>query len=169
MKGMREGKVSITSFALKKMMKKFEATGSLASCSRSGRLSGAAAFATTVEQTVQSMSAVSAHGEYKAREVSRETGVSYGSVWRALRIKLKRYPYKLRHNQEQKASDFDSRQDFTNLVFNKMEEPHDWLHTVLWTDEAHFLLSGAIKTHNSRLWTTKTSLLLLKYTCNNLK
>ncbi|GIY76189.1 hypothetical protein CEXT_223041 [Caerostris extrusa] len=62
MKGMRDSKGPITSSALKKMMKKFEATGSLASRQRSGRPSTAAAVATTVEQTVQSMSAVAAHG-----------------------------------------------------------------------------------------------------------
>ncbi|GIY38040.1 hypothetical protein CEXT_229601 [Caerostris extrusa] len=37
MKGMRDSKGPITSSALKKMMKKFEATGSLASRQRSGR------------------------------------------------------------------------------------------------------------------------------------
>ncbi|GIY29242.1 hypothetical protein CDAR_206691 [Caerostris darwini] len=57
MKGMRDSKGPITSSALKKMMKKFEATGSLASRQRSGRPSTAAAVAMTVEQTVQSMSA----------------------------------------------------------------------------------------------------------------
>ncbi|GIY02606.1 hypothetical protein CDAR_462751 [Caerostris darwini] len=151
MKGMRDSKGPITSSALKKMMKKFEATGSLASRQRSGRPSTAAAVATTVE----SMSAVAAHGECSAREVSRQTGVSYGSVWKALRITLKRHPYKLQHKQELKPPDFDSRRGFANLVFNKMEEQHDWLHTVLWTDEAHFTLSGAINTHNCLVWITE--------------
>ncbi|GIX95709.1 transposable element tc3 transposase [Caerostris extrusa] len=82
---------------------------------RNGRPSTAAAVATTVEQTVQSMSAVAAHGECSAREVSRQTGVSYGSVWEALRITLKRYPYKLQHKQELKPPDFDSRRGFANL------------------------------------------------------
>ncbi|GIY19826.1 hypothetical protein CDAR_244221 [Caerostris darwini] len=68
MKGMRDSKGPITSSALKKMMKEFEATGSLASRQRSGRSSTAAAVAKTVEQTVQSMSAVAAHGECSARE-----------------------------------------------------------------------------------------------------
>ena len=155
MKGKRSRKGPITPSALIKMMKKFESTGSLASRPRSGRPSTTAAVVTTVEQTVQSMSAISAHGESSAREVSRQTGVSYGSVWRALRITLKMYPYKLQHNQELKPPDFDSRRDFANWVFNKMDEQHDWLHTVLWTDEAHFTLSGAVNTHNCRVWTTE--------------
>ena len=37
-----------------------------------------------------------------------------------------------------------------------MEKQHRWLHTVLWTNEAHFTLSGAVNIHNSRVWTTET-------------
>ncbi|GFY37346.1 transposable element tc3 transposase [Trichonephila inaurata madagascariensis] len=36
-----------------------------------------------------------------------------------------------------------------------MEEEHDWLHTVIWTVEAHFTLSGAANTHNCRVWTAE--------------
>ncbi|GFR29913.1 transposable element tc3 transposase [Trichonephila clavata] len=76
MQGMRDSKGPIRSSALNKRLKKFEATGSLASRQRSGRPSTAAAVVTTVEQTVQFMSAVAAHGECSAREVSRQTEVS---------------------------------------------------------------------------------------------
>ena len=62
MKGMQNGIGLITSSELNKMMN-FEATGFLASRLRSGRPSAAAAVATTVDLTVQSISAVSAHGE----------------------------------------------------------------------------------------------------------
>ncbi|GFV50558.1 transposable element tc3 transposase [Trichonephila clavipes] len=113
---MRDSKEPMTSSALNKMMKRF-ATGCLASRQKSGRPSTAIAVATTVEQTVQSKSAIAAHWESNTREVSRQTGVSYGSIWRALRITLRRY--KLQHNQELKTPDFDSRRDFANLVFNK--------------------------------------------------
>ena len=50
MKGMRDGKGPITSSALNKMMNKFEVTGSLALCPRSGRTSATAAVATTVQR-----------------------------------------------------------------------------------------------------------------------
>ncbi|GFW83154.1 hypothetical protein TNCV_3237011 [Trichonephila clavipes] len=70
---MRDIKGPITPFSLNKMMKKFDATCSLASCQRSGLPSTAAAVASTVEQMVQSMSVVAAHGECRAREVSVQT------------------------------------------------------------------------------------------------
>ncbi|GFW31576.1 hypothetical protein TNCV_4420091 [Trichonephila clavipes] len=70
MKGMQDSKGPISSSVLNKIMKKFEATVSLASRQKSGRPSTAAVVATTVEQTVQSVSAVAAHGECSAREAS---------------------------------------------------------------------------------------------------
>ncbi|GFT14260.1 hypothetical protein TNCV_4591151 [Trichonephila clavipes] len=54
-KCMRDSKEPITYSAFNKMMKKLEATGA--------RPSTAASDATTVEQTVQSMPVVAAHGE----------------------------------------------------------------------------------------------------------
>ena len=73
-----------------------------------------AAVAKRVEQMVQFMLAFSTCLECSAGEVSKQKVVSYGSIWRALRIALKWYPYKLQHNHELK-SDFDSRKDFTNF------------------------------------------------------
>ena len=76
MKGMSDSKGPLTSSALEKIMNKFEATCFLAPHARSGHPSSAAAISLTVEQTVQSMSAVSAQGECSARDVSRQSGVS---------------------------------------------------------------------------------------------
>ncbi|GFU71266.1 transposable element tc3 transposase [Trichonephila clavipes] len=91
---MRHSKGPITSSAFNKMRKKFEATGCWASRQRSGNPSTVTAVATTVEKTLQSMSAIAAHGQCSAWKVSRQIRVLYGSVWRALRIALRRYPCK---------------------------------------------------------------------------
>ena len=45
--------------------------------------------------------------------------VSYGR--RALRITLKRYPWKLQHSKELKLPELDLRQNFANLISNKLE------------------------------------------------
>ncbi|GFQ83046.1 transposable element tc3 transposase [Trichonephila clavata] len=151
------------------MMKKFEATGSLASRLRSGRPSTAAAVATIVDQTMQSMSVVAAHEECSAREVSRQTGVSYGIVWRALRIILQRYPYKLQHNQKLKPSDFDSHRDFANLVFNKMKSSTNGFPLCFgsWKRLSHslVLLTPTIVECGPQ----KIRMHLLRYPCNSLK
>ncbi|GIY84364.1 transposable element tc3 transposase [Caerostris extrusa] len=153
---MRDSKGPITSSALKKMMKKFEATGSLASRQKVD-VPQQPLLLPTVEQTVQSMSTVAAHGEVQC---SKFRGRQRGSVVRQCLESIANNSETvslqgLQHKQELKPPDFDSRQGFANLVFNKMEEQHDWLHTVIWTDEAHFTLSGAVNTHNCRVWTTE--------------
>ena len=61
-KSRRDGKRPIAPSALNKMMEKFEVTGCLASRLKRGHPSPTDAVATTVKQTVQSMSAISAHG-----------------------------------------------------------------------------------------------------------
>ena len=66
------------------------------------------------------------------------------------------HPQKLQHNEELKYPDFDYRQDFVNLAFNKMEEQHNWLHAVLQTDKAHVIFSGAVNIHICRVYTTET-------------
>ena len=113
---MRDSKRPIMSSVFNKMMKKFEGTGtSSRCCCYNNGADGAihvGSFCTWGMQCLKSFEADK-------------------SVWRALRRTLKQYPYKLQHNQELKPPDFDSRQDFANLVFNKMKEHHDWLHTVL--------------------------------------
>ena len=76
MNGMQDGRGPLTCSALIKMMKRFEATSSLASRLRCGSPSAAAAVATAVEQTEQSMLEVCAHEECSAREDSRQTRVS---------------------------------------------------------------------------------------------
>ena len=61
-----------------------------------------------------------------------------------------RYPYNLQYNQEQKPPDLSSHQDFAKLVFSKIVEQHNRLHTVVWTEKAHFKLSDAVTTHNCK-------------------
>ncbi|GIX96824.1 transposable element tc3 transposase [Caerostris extrusa] len=112
------------------------------------------------------MSAVAAHGEYSAREVSEADR----SVWKALRITLKRYHYKLQHKQELKLPDFDSRRSFANFVFNKMEEQHDWLHTVLWTEMKRISRFLALLTPTIvECGPQKIHMHLLRYPCSSLK
>ncbi|GFT05118.1 retrovirus-related Pol polyprotein from transposon 17.6 [Trichonephila clavipes] len=46
-------------------------------------------------------------------------------VWRARRITLRRYPYKLQHSEGLQPPEFNSHRDFANFVFNKMKKQHE--------------------------------------------
>ncbi|GFY26164.1 hypothetical protein TNCV_354801 [Trichonephila clavipes] len=73
MKSMQNSQVPITSFALNKMMKKLKLQVLCRYVKEVDVPSTAVVVSTTVEHTVQSMSAVASHGECSPREVSRQT------------------------------------------------------------------------------------------------
>ncbi|UYV75817.1 hypothetical protein LAZ67_13001433 [Cordylochernes scorpioides] len=106
-------------------------------------------------KNVEAIETLSTYGEVSARQVSRQTGISYGTVWRALRIFLKKYPYKIQRFHELKVGDFEKRQEFAAWVFRQIDIDENWLSNVLWTDEAHFSLNGEVNTQNSRIWATE--------------
>ncbi|UYV76569.1 hypothetical protein LAZ67_14001206 [Cordylochernes scorpioides] len=154
-KGIRRGKGPMSCYSLRRMIKNFEKTGSLEAKPRSGRPSTRKSVAVTVSQNVEAIETLSTYGEVSARQVSRQTGISYGTVWRALRIFLKKYPYKIQRFHELKVGDFEKRQEFAAWVFQQIDIDENWLSNVLWTDEAHFSLDGEVNTQNSRIWATE--------------
>ncbi|UYV61976.1 hypothetical protein LAZ67_1007240 [Cordylochernes scorpioides] len=154
-KGIRRGKGPMSCYSLRRMIKKFEKTGSLEAKPLSGRASTRKSVAVTVSQNVEAIETLSTYGEVSARQVSRQTGISYGTVWRALRIFLKKYPYKIQRFHELKVVDFEKRQEFAAWVFRQIDIDENWLSNVLWTDEAHFSLNGEVNTKNSRIWATE--------------
>ncbi|UYV68203.1 hypothetical protein LAZ67_5003376, partial [Cordylochernes scorpioides] len=154
-KGIRRGKGPMSCYSLRRMIKIFEKTGSLEAKPRSGRPSTRKSVAVTVSQNVEAIETLSTYGEVSARQVSRQTGISYGTVWRALRIFLKKYPYKIQRFHELKVGDFEKRQEFAAWVFRQIDIDENWLSNVLWTDEAHFSLNGEVNTQNSRIWATE--------------
>ena len=56
--------------------------------------------------------------------------------------------------QELKPHDDIQRNDFENFVLSKISEDDSWIQRILWTDEAHFILSGSVNIHNCRAWGT---------------
>ncbi|UYV62921.1 hypothetical protein LAZ67_2002475, partial [Cordylochernes scorpioides] len=109
-KGIRSGKGPLSCYSLRRMIKIFEKSGSLEAKPRSGRPSTCKSVVATVSQNVEAIETLSTYGEVNARKASRQTGISYGTVWRALRIFLKKYPYKIQRFHELKVSDFEKRQ-----------------------------------------------------------
>ncbi|UYV84761.1 hypothetical protein LAZ67_X003370 [Cordylochernes scorpioides] len=150
------GKTSFDPVSLAGLPGSLQAWNFLTSCKTSdGRPSTRKSVAFTVSQNVEAIETLSTYGEVSARQVSRQTGISYGTVWRALRIFLKKYPYKIQRFHELKVGDFEKRQEFAAWVFRQIDIDENWLSNVLWTDEAHFSLNGEVNTQNSRIWATE--------------
>ncbi|GFV11914.1 uncharacterized protein TNCV_109621 [Trichonephila clavipes] len=122
---------------------------------RSGRPSTRRNAAETVKDEMETVAGSSMHGEVSARAVARRTGISYTTVWLALRRTLRCYPYKIHRHHELLPGDSVNRRALAVWAFQKMAEDDDWLSNFLWTDEAHFTLRGSVNTHNCRIWATE--------------
>ncbi|GFV97241.1 uncharacterized protein TNCV_5046721 [Trichonephila clavipes] len=86
-----------------------------------------------------------------ARAVSRHLGVPYSTAWNVLRKVVHFFPYKIHHNQQLMANDREKRLTFALTFLARVEVDASWPWKILWSDEAHFHLSGTVNTHNSRI------------------
>ncbi|GFV90883.1 RNA-directed DNA polymerase from mobile element jockey [Trichonephila clavipes] len=136
----RRGKGPLTNAAVARMISKFEAMGCLDDRPRSGRPSTRRNAAETVKNEMETVAGSSMHVEVSARAVARRTGITYTTVWLALRRTLRCYPYKIHRHHELLTGDSVNRRAFAGRGFQKMPEDDDWLSNLLWTDEAHFTL-----------------------------
>ena len=95
-----------------------------------------------------------------ARAVSRELGFPWPSVRKILRCFLEWYPYKIQIVQQLKPRDSQQRLDFALQFLARMKVDDMWPENILWTNEAHFTLEGAVNTQNHRIWGTTKQLLV---------
>ncbi|GFV28493.1 zinc finger MYM-type protein 1 [Trichonephila clavipes] len=71
-----------------------------------------------------------------------------------MRYILKWYPYKIHITQTLKPQDQKTRLEFPAQFLADMEVDDAWPWKVLWSDEAHFYLNGAVNSRNCHLWGT---------------
>lgn len=76
------------------------------------------------------------------RRRSQQLGISQASVWRILRKDLYLHPYKIVLTQELKLLDHRQRREFTRWSFRKMNVDPQFHRKIIFSDEAHFWLSG---------------------------
>ncbi|GFX12557.1 uncharacterized protein TNCV_3156781 [Trichonephila clavipes] len=65
------------------------------------------------------------------------------------------FPYKIRHNQQLMANDREKRLTFALAFLARVEVNASWPWKIIWSDEAHFHLSGTVNTHNCHIWDTE--------------
>ena len=152
-KSLRKGPV--TPCALRRMVKRFEETGSFAVQAGRGRRKRIPQLMEDVATAVVEQANSNTTGVCSARAVSRQLGLSQTTVWRCMRIALNAYPYKIQRLQELKPGDNDLRETFALTFLARMEVEQNWPYNILWTDEAHFYMRGTVNTHNCRIWSTE--------------
>lgn len=87
------------------------------------------------------------------RRLSAETGLPLTTCHRAVRKKLKLYPYKISCLQELKGTDLAKRVNYCNWFQQNMTE--EQLSLTFFTDEAWIHLSGYVNGQNCRIWSTE--------------
>lgn len=144
----------ITTNGLRKMIAKFEETGSFHVKRGRGRKPVSAAALEDVATALQEQT-ISDAGISSARGISRMLDMPISTVRKVLRNILRCYPYKITHVQQLLPADLESRGSFALRFLARMEVDNKWPWNILWSDEAHFHLHGSVNTQNCRIWATE--------------
>lgn len=85
------------------------------------------------------------------RQISATSGVSSTNVFRILH-KNKFHPYKIRLVHELNEDDFDKRQEFCEIMSDRLIQNQNLLYNICFSDESTFSLNGKVHRHNCRFW-----------------
>jgi len=106
----------------------------------------------TPEDTLRRIrAAVSRHPHWSVRRVAARCRARPTTVWRYLRRQLGLFPFKLQLTQKRKRGDKVKRQRFCRWLLEKWDAPR-FRSAILFSDEAHFYLSGQVNKQNCRVW-----------------
>lgn len=86
---------------------------------------------------------------------SQQLNISKTSLRRILRKDLGMTPYKVQLVQQLKPTDHAMRFRFATWAWNRLEEDADFGQKIIFSDEAHFHLSGYVNKQNCRIWGTE--------------
>ncbi|GBL84596.1 hypothetical protein AVEN_191063-1 [Araneus ventricosus] len=109
-KKLRRGPVSPQ--GVRDMISRFEKTGSLYVQGGRGQKPICTEVVSEAATAVVEQSLTNDHGVSRARAVSTQLDVSYGTVWKILRKIVHFLPYKISHNHKLLATDTDRRSSF---------------------------------------------------------
>ena len=139
------------------LIRKFQMTGNVADLDRSGTPTLQDIRSPVVEELVDE-----SHGRISTSKISRISNISQSSVHRILTNQLKLHPYRIQVVHSLSDRDKENRVTFANEMLNRISEDPTLVQNILWTDEAHFCLSGEVNTWNSRIWATENPNVILQ-------
>jgi hypothetical protein len=102
--------------------------------------------------TAADISSQNAHGECSTRAVANATGIPKSTVWKAMRKILQQFPYRIQILHELLPGDPPRRLAFAQEFLARVALDDNWLDSILWSDEAHFHLSGQVNKKNCVIW-----------------
>ncbi|GBL74321.1 hypothetical protein AVEN_235305-1 [Araneus ventricosus] len=149
-KGLGNGSGPMTAFGLKKMIDKFEESGSFDVKCGLGRKAIASTSVEDVATALQEAPS-SALGTCSVRGISRTLDMPVSMFRKFLRNSLQCYPFKITHVKNLVPADLPKREALALQFLARMEADNALPWNILCSDEAHFHLQGSVNTQNSRI------------------
>lgn len=135
--------------AVQNLIAKFESTYSLFDSRRSGRPSISGEYVDEVAGLLEQ-----AHGQISTTQISRQLNIPQSTIYKIVTQHLQMYPYKFHMVHQLSEEDKVKRMEFCQNFLKQCDADKNWISKILFTDEAHFHLNGAVNTHNMRIWST---------------
>ncbi|CAH1962018.1 unnamed protein product [Acanthoscelides obtectus] len=128
-----------------RLVRKFEATGSVANLLGSGRPRSVR----TPENIAVVKESVRDDPKQSTTRRSQELGISRTSLLRILHTDLNVHAYKIQLTQELRRADHFSRRTFSDWL---LQIDENFSSKIMFSDEAHFTLNGTVNKQNCRIW-----------------
>ena len=135
---------------IKNLVEKFRDSGSVTNNNKGH--SGPPSTATTPAHVQDVRAHLEQSPRKSTRRLSQEVGISRTSVRRIIHRDLKLFPYKVQVLQAQTQANKDQRYEFGQEISERIENNPELLDVLLFSDEAHFHLSGHVNKQNMRFW-----------------
>lgn len=133
---------------IRRLIRKFETTGSVADEAVPVRQRNAR----SLENIVAVRDSVRENPRQSIPRRAQELGLSATSTWRIMRRDLGLHPYKVQLTQELKPNDHRQRRVFADWALEHLAADPDFGKKIIFSDEAHFWLSGFVNKQNYRIW-----------------
>ena len=140
-------RISPTKNAIKSLVRKFQETGAVHDAKKTGRPK----LIRTEVQINRVATDVANNSNTSIRRRSLQLGITRSSLQRILKKDLKLFPYKIQLCQELLPTDAEKRLAYAKS-FLDLCKIDSFTESVIFSDEAHFHLSGCVNRHNSRIW-----------------
>lgn len=147
-KGFKRASDGTNRNTIRSLICRFEQYGNIQDKPRCGRPSIA-------QETVEKVADVVSNDPHtSSTQISNITNTAPSTVRRILHQHLHMHPYRIHMVHKITEADESSRLQFCYQMLHKIQNDSTFINRVLWTDEAHFHLTGAINSWNCRVWST---------------
>ena len=145
-----ETRISPSKNTIKSLYRKFADTGNVNDKPRSGRKRSI-----RTEDVIERVAvSITDNPKTSTRKRASQLTISQSTLCRILKKDLKLKPYKIQLTQQLLPNDHHQRLGYSES-FLRLCEDATFIENIIFSDEAHFHLTGHVNNHNSRIWSAE--------------